>query len=650
VLATTCEDIDSFNCDLVTIVKESAKKVAGIKKSSKIDKISEQTRQLLHKRREMKQDASKYGRIEYTELCKTIRKRIRDEIRGYNVLVVQNALQNNKGLKSTKTQSKRGQQLMTAIKAKDGKIVTDRKEIVEQCAQFYRDLYSSSKERPSVTPIREECIPDILAREVQHAVQQMKNNKAPGEDEIEIDLVKLAGEEICTHLARLFTSCLNKRQVPVTWNNAIITLLHKKGDKMDIGNYRPISLISHISKLFTKVIKNRIEKQLDANQSKEQAGFRQGYSTSDHLHVITQLVEKCNEYTLPLCLVFVDYEKAFDSVEHNGIIDAMRAHGIQETYVETLASIYNKGTSVIKLDHVSNRFPINRGVRQGDTLSPKLFNAGLEQIFRQLDWDNKGISINGERLNHLRFADDIVLISTNANEISDMLNQLNDKSKKLGMKINMKKTKVMFNGNATRETIHLGLEEIETVDEYVYLGQLITPANDSMNEVKRRISAGWGAFSKYRDILKSKMPMCLKRKLYNQCIQPAMTYGSQTWALNKRMQSKMQTTQRAMERAMIGVTMRDRKTNEWVREQTGLRDIKLVTSKLKWQWAGHIARLPDNRWTKTVTEWIPLEGKRKQARPKLRWEDEIRKCAGVTWMRVAANRVEWKRHEEAFIL
>ena len=140
------------------------------------------------------------------------------------------------------------------------------------------------------------------------------------------------------------------------------------------------------------------------------------------------------------------------------------------------------------------------------------------------------------------------------------------------------------------------------MDEYVYLGQLITPANDNMDEVKRRTSAGWEAFSQYRDILKSKMPMCLKRKLYNQCIQPAMTYGSQTWALNKRMQGKMQTTQRAMERAMIGITRRDHKTNEWVREQTGLQDIMTVTRKLKWQWAGHIARLTDNRWTKTITE------------------------------------------------
>ena len=227
---------------------------------------------------------------------------------------------------------------MTAIKAIDGKIITDRREIVEQCAPFYKDLCSSLMARPSISTTERKYIPDILAREVQHAMQQIKNNKAPGEDEIEIDIIRLASEEICTHLAKLFTSCLNQRQVPVAWNNAVITLLHKKGDKMNIGNYRPISLISHISKLFTKVIKNRIKKQLDANQSREQAGFRQVYSTSDHLQVITQLVKKCNEYTLPLCLVFVDYEKAFDSVEHNGIVDAMRAHGIHETYVATLAT------------------------------------------------------------------------------------------------------------------------------------------------------------------------------------------------------------------------------------------------------------------------------------------------------------------------
>ena len=119
---------------------------------------------------------------------------------------------------------------------------------------------------------------------------------------------------------------------------------------------------------------------------------------------------------MPICLAFIDYEKAFDSVEHCGVIQALSEHNICKGYIETLVHMYNNGTSVIKLDQISNKFPIQKGVRQGDTLSPKLFNAGLEQVFRRLEWQNKGITINGEKLNHLRFADDIVLISSNGIE------------------------------------------------------------------------------------------------------------------------------------------------------------------------------------------------------------------------------------------
>src|SRR5277367_4697255 len=96
-------------------------------------------------------------------------------------------------------------------------------------------------------------------------------------------------------------------------------------------------------------------------------------------------------------------------------------------------------------------------------------------------------------------------------------------------------------------------------------------------------------------IMKSKMPMCLKRKIYNQCIEAAMTYGCQTWAVTKRMQDRLSTTQRSVERAMIGITKRDRQTNKWVRQQTGLQDIIGRIKQLKWQWAGHLARTSDNR-------------------------------------------------------
>ena len=96
-----------------------------------------------------------------------------------------------------------------------------------------------------------------------------------------------------------------------------------------------------MSKLFTKVIKNRIEKQLDINQAREQAGFRSGYSTTDHLQVIT-VVQKSNEYELPMCFIFVDYEKAFDSVEHCGIINAIKEQQINSVYIETLINIYDR--------------------------------------------------------------------------------------------------------------------------------------------------------------------------------------------------------------------------------------------------------------------------------------------------------------------
>ena len=350
-----------------------------------------------------------------------------------------------------------------------------------------------------------------------------------------------------------------------------------------------------------------------------------------------------------MCLAFVDYEKAFDSVEHKKILAALEKQGVNKGYIELLTNMYNSGTSVIRLDKESERFPIQKGVRQGDTISPKIFNAGLEQVFRELSWDTKGLEVNGDRINNLRFADDIVLVSTNGDEMEEMLNELDTESLKLGLKMNMRKTEIMYNSFADEKEVKINGIAVKKVEEYVYLGQLVTMKSDKTDEIKRRITAGWRAFGKYKDILKSKMPMCLKKKLYNQCIQAAITYGCQTWAVTQRMQERLRVTQRSMERAMIGVTRRDKKTNVWIRQQTGLQDIIARIKQLKWQWAGHIARQNDNRWTKVVTEWIPLNGKRKRARPKTRWVDEIRKYAGTTWMRQAADRKVWKVQGEAFI-
>ena len=104
---------------------------------------------------------------------------------------------------------------------------------------------------------------------------------------------------------------------------------------------------------------------------------------------------------------------------------------------------------------------------------------------------------------------------------------------------------------------------------------------------------------------------------------------------------RLKVTQRAMERAMLGVSLRDRIRNEEIRRQTRVTDIALRIAKLKWQWAGHIARRTDGRWGRKVLEWRPRSGKRSAGRPPTRWTDDLVKVAGKRWMRAAQDRPLW---------
>ena len=143
----------------------------------------------------------------------------------------------------------------------------------------------------------------------------------------------------------MYTKCITERRIPKTWNEANVVIFFKKGNRKDTKNYRPICLLSNMYKLFTKnhnkpnmvtVVTTRLEKKLDENQPREQAGFRSKYSTTDHIHAINQLKEKCREYNIPLCVAFLDYEKAFDSVQSHAILTSLQKQGIEDAYIEIL--------------------------------------------------------------------------------------------------------------------------------------------------------------------------------------------------------------------------------------------------------------------------------------------------------------------------
>ena len=145
------------------------------------------------------------------------------------------------------------------------------------------------------------------------------------------------------------------------------------------------------------------------------------------IHVLNQIIERSNEYQINLFLAFIDYEKAFDSLYHNEILSALITQGINLQYLQLIEAVYKDSQATIILDQPGPFFPIQRGVKQGDPLSPILFNCTLEEMFRKLDWQQMGLKVNGCYLYNLRFEDDIILIVTSKEEITRMILDLSKK-------------------------------------------------------------------------------------------------------------------------------------------------------------------------------------------------------------------------------
>lgn len=266
---------------------------------------------------------------------------------------------------------------------------------------------------------------------------------------------------------------------------------------------------------------------------------------------------------------------------------------------------------------------------------------------KELNWNKKGILINGSYLSNLRFADDIVLFSESAKQLEIMLNDLNNESSKIGLELNTNKTKVMT--NHTQDPIKVQGNVIEYEESYIYLGKQISfKQSRHRDEIERRVKITWKKFWSYKEILKSNLNTNYKKKVLDTCLLPCLSYASQTWIFNKFTANKIVTTQRAMERSILNLKRSHRVKNINIRKSTKVIDALIHSKKQKWKWAGHVARMAYKRWTKATTVWNGPAGKRCRGRPLEKWEDELKRIAGKDWQNKAINREHWNTMEEAF--
>ncbi|KAK6762557.1 hypothetical protein RB195_023326 [Necator americanus] len=651
------DNIDEEYDRLVKHLHDCAKKAESIKTTKR--RLSLETLELIRQRGA----ARAAGNQELTsELARLCREAIKKDLKERRAEVLAEAAEAGKSIRYARRDFASRKTKMTALRNPKGTTIASRRGMEKIIYDFYSDLFDSRAHLPP-HHLREDghVIPAVLPSEIRHAIMSVRNRTAAGPDRIKPEHLKNLPPVLINTLARIFTRYLSECKVPKQWKTSKTVLLYKKGDPHDIGNYRPICLLSVIYKLFTRVILNRIEKVLDEGQPCEQAGFRKGFSTIDHIHTVSRLIEVSREYKMPLCLTFIDLKKAFDSVETEAVVEALDNQGVPTQYIKVLRELYSNFTTGISPFYKNIIIDVKRGVRQGDTISPKIFTATLENAMRKLEWDDMGVKIDGRQLHHLRFADDIVLITPSISQAERMLTEFAETCGCIGLELNLQKTMFMRNGWISDAPFTLNGTNISECTSYVYLGRELNMMNDLAPELGRRRRAAWGAYKSIEDVVKKTKNTRLRAHLFNTTVLPALTYASETWALRKQEENAVSVIERAIERVMLGVSrfkqVRDGIRSSLLRQRSKIRDAAAFAKESKIRWAGHVMRFNDNRWTRAVSDWIPRDIKRNTGRPPTRWSDFFTKSFKENydalrvprerrnhWATLARDRDKWKNY------
>ena len=163
---------------------------------------------------------------------------------------------------------------------------------------------------------------------------------------------------------------------PQDWKQQEMAMLHKAGDSKECGNYRTIALISHTSKIMLYIILERIKEKAERELAEEQVGFRPGRGTGDKLCAIQILIEKLIETRNEAYIIFIDYRKAFDSVNHSELFTILSQMGFPMHIVRHIQAVYTDQEAKIRWNGShTDSFKIGKGVRQGCILSPHLFST-----------------------------------------------------------------------------------------------------------------------------------------------------------------------------------------------------------------------------------------------------------------------------------
>ena len=304
---------------------------------------------------------------------------------------------------------------------------TSDKDIAREFAKHYETLGKLIViPTPNSPPVFSQVVSSITQDEVEAAMSRLINDKA-APDEVRNEMIKYGKEVMVEYLTHLFQLCWHQHKTPRDWRKGLITSLYKKGPKDNPSNYRPITLLPVIGKIYATILNIRLSNHLEQNNLLDttQNGFRmvEQRNCEDHVFSLSELCRFSKAHKRPLHIGFIDFKSAFDAVPRNALMYQLTQLGIEKNLYDAISGLYQHTEAQALANGVkSDTFEIERGVAQGCPLSPTLFAVYINSLLIKIKNSGLGTDIDGFKLGALAYADDIVLLADSPDDLQKLTN------------------------------------------------------------------------------------------------------------------------------------------------------------------------------------------------------------------------------------
>lgn len=555
---------EKYNKWLKTIEKAAYSSIGKTTIKSKTSIKSTELKQLRKERREMKkqfENTQGEGKIEmrnsYIMKQMEVRKQIEKEQREN----IEKRLQKMTHDKSHQTFWKERKKLLNQhgstwqiTKDINGKRLYDPEQNKENIAQYYENLYKSIKKphhsyhnevkeqlvkykenRDHEDNIMNKC-PEI--EEVKKVIENRKNGKAT--TDIKNELIKAGDEHMLILIHEWVKEFWKNEEVPKQWNQGLITSLWKnKGDREDMNNQRGITVSSSISMIIEDILDNRINDVIQFTDA--QGGGRKNCSTCDHVFCLRALISISMKEKREMFLTFFDVKKAYDHADMKDMLYILWNQGIKGKIWRLIKKLNENLTAKIKTKHgITREIKRELGGKQGGRNMTTLFSKMIDVYEEEAEMKEElGVTIQNQKINSFLWVDDVATVAECSKQQEKTLEFTNNFAIRHKLEWGIDKCNVLEIGNKkiSRKEWNLGEEKIQTVENYKYLGDIITRNGSNKNNIESRMkkikqSTATIIACGSCDIMKQ-VEIQTILKLHEVVNIPALLMNSESWILNK---------------------------------------------------------------------------------------------------------------------